>query len=159
MRLNLSSLIGPHLQQEILRDLSALGGTVVLGVLILGNMIANFYHGFGLAIGMVIVMGAGYFIKALFRPQRPDHLERPAGSGMFDQLDASSFPSIHAARISAFVIMILFPTSPLAMKIFWISIALAVMASRVLLRRHRVADVLAGGVLGVVVGFFLSQYY
>ena len=83
--------------------------------------------------GFVALIIAVMFIKVLVRRRRPD------GS------DRLSFPSGHAA--ATWFLVPVYDNNPLVA--LWASV---VSASRVVLGRHYITDVVAGGILGLVFG-------
>ena len=95
----------------------------------------------------IVIYTIRYFY---FRP-------RPIGktenfTSLFERLDESSFPSIHAARAGVFAV-VLSQMIPMKAKILlWIT-AGAVCVSRIYLKRHHPSDVIVGGILGLLVGY------
>lgn len=97
----------------------------------------------------IVIYTIRYFY---FRP-------RPIGktedfASLFEKLDESSFPSVHAARAGVFAVVLsqILPTS--AKVLLWIA-AVLVCISRVHLKRHHPSDVIVGGILGLVVGYIV----
>lgn len=76
--------------------------------------------------------------------------ERPLGGEDLIWFDRFSFPSMHAAVCFA-VLPILDVKFP-KMKIFWISLVVLVGVSRIYLQMHFLSDVIAGALIGYVVG-------
>ena len=95
-------------------------------------------------------------VKVIFKRQRPD-LNTGRMIGTVSQIDEYAFPSGHASRAVAIVLMysVMFNISSFAMSL-WIGWAIAVCVSRVLLGRHHVIDVVAGMIMGVVVYWLLT---
>lgn len=102
-----------------------------------------------LATGYVLVMAICYGIKATFFKPRPDHGDVPSPRNRIEAIDASSFPSAHSARAAA-IAGIIGSSTTTYLCLGLMLLALAVGASRVLLRRHTPIDVLAGWIIGVI---------
>lgn len=96
-------------------------------------------------------------VKVIFKRQRPD-LDVGKMIGTVSQIDEYAFPSGHASRVIAIILMYLtmFDLSSTAV-LLWIGWALAVCISRVLLGRHHVIDVIAGVIMGTIVYWLLTM--
>ena len=97
----------------------------------------------------VVIYTIRYFY---FRP-------RPIGktenfTSLFERLDESSFPSIHAARAGIFAV-ILSQMIPMKAKILLWIMSGAVCVSRIYLKRHHPSDVIVGGILGLIISYFI----
>lgn len=125
-------------------ELSALGSLPFYFVVVAGSLwILGFWAALRLLAGLAFTMAIAYAVRLLHFRERP----RPAGYGnMVEKLDASSFPSTHAARAG-----LLFALLPLP-KSFLFVIMVLVCTSRVLLGKHHGVDVIAGALLGVLAG-------
>lgn len=136
---------------EVMRDTTALGGIALYGFIALFFLLLGSAEVFvQLAIGIVLLYAVISPLRLLFFRIRPDH---SAYAGLFTKIDAGSFPSMHSARstLLAIVLGTVF-NSALA----WALLALAVVAvisTRVMLKRHYVTDILGGIVVGVLVGW------
>lgn len=73
-----------------------------------------------------------------------------------EKIDAGSFPSIHASRITISFIFLSLTLSDPVVKIVLIVYVLAVYASRVILKRHFPTDVIGGAIIGLCI---LSIYF
>lgn len=136
---------------EVMRDTTALGGIALYGFVALFFLLLGRAEVFvQLAIGIVLLYAVISPLRLLFFRIRPDH---SSYAGLFTKIDAGSFPSMHSARstLLAIVLGTVF-NSALA----WALLALAVvaiLATRVMLKRHYVTDILGGIVVGVLVGW------
>lgn len=94
-------------------------------------------------------------VKVIFKRKRPD-LDSGKMIGTVSRIDDYAFPSGHASRAIAIVLMYLtmLDLSSLAIAL-WISWALAVCTSRIFLGRHHVTDVVIGMIMGIVVYWLL----
>lgn len=83
--------------------------------------------------------------------------ERPIGGEDLIWFDKFSFPSMHAAVCFAVlpILDIKFPK----MKIFWISLVFLVAISRIYLQMHFLSDVIAGALIGYIVGITVIMIY
>jgi len=106
-----------------------------------------------LAIAMLATETACAIIKFAYPKQRP--IPRP-NKKFFERYDASSFPSIHTARITtlAFMANSFYKDSLL----FFISILLVILVgySRIFLKHHYFKDVIGGIVFGAIASILLQ---
>jgi undecaprenyl-diphosphatase len=149
--------IGPAWVPDTLRDVTALGSTVIIAVTTTAASAALLYRGRwrrALVLIAVVVMAAASdeLLKAFYDRPRPDF----AIVGLY--IRSPSFPSGHSTASAALwltlaMIAASFETRTGA-KVFWFALAIgAVMAvgfSRVYLGAHWPTDVLAGWILGAV---------
>lgn len=140
-------LFQKHLQ-ILLNDLSALGGFYFSALLLIvflsfGNTVVAGQVFWAIVLSF---LAAGVIRSVYFkpRPKREEH------HNWLEKLDASSFPSVHAMRaVLLYAVLVVYYKS-LAVSFILAVVALAVCASRVLLRKHDVVDVVGGALLGVV---------
>lgn len=99
------------------------------------------------ALIVLAVMGIVTLVKFGVRRQRP----RPPGEFVTFQYDAYSFPSGHAARLTALAASVTF-FDPL-LGLFFGVLALSVAAARVLVGVHYLSDILIGLGLGLLVAW------
>jgi membrane-associated phospholipid phosphatase len=136
---------------EVMRDTTALGGLAVYGFAALLFLLLGEARIFWLlVIGLVLCYAIISPIRLIFFRRRPD---KQQFSGVFTKIDASSFPSMHSARstVLAIVLTQAFP-QPSVRALLALGV-LAVVVTRVLLKRHFVSDVIGGVVVGAVVGW------
>jgi len=146
-------LLPKRMLMEQVQAVSGLG-TFVFNVILVFIFVLtkNFSVALSLFLSLVFIMFVGFFVKFFFFRPRPD---KQKFRSLLEKVDASSFPSVHAARaVAVLVILGLFFHS-----FFWwffLSVlAFLVGLSRIILKRHRLIDVLAGFVLGFLVGFLV----
>jgi undecaprenyl-diphosphatase len=101
-----------------------------------------------LFIGIVIITLIAMIIKALFFKVRP---KKQKTRTFIERLDASSFPSIHSARITFLTFSIIAISTSLILTIFLIILGILIAYSRIYLKKHYLFDVIAGIVLGLIV--------
>ncbi len=140
--------------KEVIEDTSALGGIAVfLAAMILafftGNKILSLKLFVALILCYVVVMG----IRIFYFKQRPDRQEYKTFLG---RLDASSFPSLHSARISALAATLFFFFQSIAIKTA-LAVAIPIVAyTRIWLKRHYLIDAVVGVVIGVIIGLAIQ---
>ena len=94
-------------------------------------------------------------IKFFFHKPRPDGQKY---NGILEKIDAGSFPSIHASRISlVYFTLFNYATSP-SLKIAFISVIAIVAYSRVALKRHFWTDIIGGIFIGISI-YFIFNYF
>lgn len=143
--------IGPAWVEEVARDVTALGGFTVLGLLVLSLCGLLWLLGKRRTVGLLLVAGVGalilnYSLKGVFGRPRPDLV--PHGSLVY----TASFPSGHSLMSTATYLMLgallaqLLARRRVKIYVFTIAllVALAVGLSRVYLGVHWPSDVLAG---------------
>ncbi|MDB5323686.1 MAG: phosphoesterase [Phycisphaerales bacterium] len=152
-----SKLIGPHGMESVVRDITALGGVVVL-LLVVGS-VAGFlllirrYHMMWLV--LVATIGATAInstIKGLVDRPRPTSVPR------LTDVSSESFPSGHSAMSAAVYLtlggLLAQTVSRRSIKLYFLFIAMTVTflvgLSRVCLGVHYPTDVLAGWAVGLV---------
>ncbi len=131
------------------RDVTALGSTPFYAYVCLLLLVCAPAVGGELVVAFVLLMGISYAIKATWFKPRPDHVAGVEHGNLLEAVDASSFPSAHSARAAAMAYLLGgFFAAPVA----WVLLlgALAVGASRVVLRRHTPVDVLGGFAIGLL---------
>ncbi|XP_050435798.1 polyisoprenoid diphosphate/phosphate phosphohydrolase PLPP6 [Adelges cooleyi] len=106
-------------------------------------------------IGLLIDVFVVAVLKAFIRRRRP--VGNPTYQWMTIGPDCYSFPSGHVSRAFyiTFFFSLLYPLNELTSIIIFVW-ALAVAVSRILLRRHHLLDVLAGGLVGYLVSLAVN---
>lgn len=153
--------LGPPWVEEMMRDLTSLGGTGVLSLIVLAVSVYYLIQGRykEMLILITAVIGAymlSYILKGLFARPRPEFI--PAGEYTY----TASFPSGHALLAATtyltlgIIVAQLMPSSRL--KAFVLLLAFFVMLlvgfTRMYLGVHWPTDVLAGWVIGSVWAIF-----
>jgi len=103
-----------------------------------------------LAIGLVLMQSAVIIIRTFYFKERPN--KYPYKS-YIERIDASSFPSLHSARITFLAIAFMNYYNEMIFSILLAALAVIVMYSRIYLKKHDLKDVLAGAILGAIVYF------
>ncbi len=138
---------------SVMKDVTALGGVTFYVVL----MVSSYFYSTGvfwmLVAGLFLMYIINVPLKLLFFRHRPSRMEYNA---VWEKFEASSFPSVHSARI-VFLALVFWTTSAdVLLKAFVILVAALVMVSRVWLKKHFWSDVAAGIVSGLVV-FYIAK--
>ena len=131
------------------RDITSLASPLLLLLIpfiILGNSTV-FYS---LLIALLVNEVIGSLIKIIFPKKRPNN---QTYNNLIEKIDAGSFPSIHASRITLTYLTLFSNTDIITNKIIYILIILLVIISRILLKKHFVIDVIGGLIIGAVIWF------
>ncbi|MBI4148737.1 phosphatase PAP2 family protein [Candidatus Woesearchaeota archaeon] len=147
------SLVEKHVN-DFFRDITGFGGLWgYLTFVVLTYVMVGTYFAAQLVVALVIIYASAVIIRLLYFKDRPNHERHKS---VLERVDASSFPSIHAARITSMAY--LFARQVPELVIPSVLLSLLVCASRVYLRKHFVIDVIGGIVLGVLVAVVVSKY-
>ena len=141
----------PHPLHEFFRDLTALGGMSFYALMLLFTLLFRQYGiFFDLALGLLLMLVVLLLIRTFYFKDRP----LPQDYHTFLQkIDASSFPSLHTARIFFLALYLSVVWNKIYITIFLLIIASSVSYSRIYLQKHDWWDVLGGIVLaGIVLG-------
>ncbi len=152
---NLSAPVGPHWLEIAMTDLTTLGGTAVLLVLVTGVtgfMLFSRLHGPALFTVSSIALGTAFsqWLKIFYDRPRPDVVEHLAA------IQTASFPSGHATMSTIVYLtlgaMVVRMVDTHALRVYVMAVAIAISlvvgVSRVYLGVHWPSDVLAGWALG-----------
>ncbi|HIP48324.1 MAG TPA: phosphatase PAP2 family protein [Lutibacter sp.] len=134
------------------RDFTSLGNPILLvfvPFIFLGNSSVFHYLLLALLINEIFCS----LIKILFPKKRPSG---QTYSNLLEKIDAGSFPSIHASRITIVYLTLFSNTESIAIKIAFISVIVLVFLSRVKLKKHFWIDVLSGFIIGVLIWYLLQ---
>ena len=113
----------------------------------------NFAAAVKLAIILVVAEVFCGILKFIYPKERPVPLPRKT---LYQKYEAGSFPSIHTARIAAVSAFLSFAYPGAATIVAGFFATLLVGYSRIYLQKHYIIDVLAGIVIGVVLGVLLK---
>lgn len=135
----------------MIRDITALGGgffTLFLSILLF--IVDRDVVAWRLLIGFALIYPAAGLLRYAYFKKRPYPMPY---SNLFEKLDASSFPSIHAANsfYAAYVLHNTFASNPLSAFLFLLAVFVAL--SRVYMKRHYPIDVAGGAALGAVAAY------
>ena len=139
--------------KDWLRDFTSLGNPLILLFVpfaVLGPQ-ASYYK---LLLALLVNEILCSIIKLVFHKPRPDG---QTYKGVLEKIDAGSFPSIHASRISLVYLTLMAHTNLLSLKVIFALVIMTVLYSRVALKRHFWIDILGGFVIGFVL-FYIFNY-
>lgn len=88
-------------------------------------------------------------LKRLVRRRRPNHSSLNKSGKIFSEL---SFPSSHSMS-SATAVFVLFPLVHFVIGLILIVLGTGILVSRLIIAAHFPTDVIAGAIIGIVIGF------
>lgn len=132
--------------KEWARDITSLASPILLLFVPFILLGATATYGYLLLLLLVNEM-IGSLIKIFFHKPRPDG---QAYKSILEKIDAGSFPSLHASRITIVYLTLFSHVSDIYIKVALLMMMIAVMISRVLLKRHFITDIIGGFVIGAV---------
>ena len=135
----------------VMKTVSVLGNIISLGfIFIFLLFIKQFIFALEFAAVIAVVMIICYLIKILFKTKRPDYREKKDLT-IFEKIDLSSFPSVHAARMTSLPVIVYLFFNDALLAIFLLILLIFVIFSRLYLKRHYFRDIIGGILIGVVV--------
>jgi len=144
--------------KKFFEEITFFGGIAFyLFVIILLLISQKYIFALRLFLGLMIIYLITFVIRLFYFKDRPKKMEY---TSLLEKIDASSFPSIHAARITYLFLFILFSSSfflnPIVNILMGV-VSLLVVYSRIYLYKHDIVDVLAGVILGgfAMIAFFI----
>ena len=137
-----------------LRDFTSLGNPLIL-LLIPFIALGNTSSYYKLLIALLVNEILCSTIKLVFHKPRPDG---QAYKTILEKIDAGSFPSIHASRITLVYLTLFDFTDHLLLKIVFLTVILIVMYSRVALKRHFWTDIIGGLIIGASIFFIFDNF-
>jgi len=132
--------------KSIFRDITTFGGLPFHGILILFFLATNVTIAIDLVIALVIIVLIAVISRSLYYKPRPKELPHDT---WLERLEASSFPSIHAARSMFLATYFAILLQSAATSILLAALALGVCYSRIHMKRHDFWDLLAGSIVGI----------
>ncbi len=95
----------------------------------------------------VVAMVIGTFLKLVFFKERPKPMKY---KNIIQKIDASSFPSMHSARMNILLIVLVFHYPHMLLMVGLSVLAGIVCYSRIHLLKHDIVDVFSGVNLGII---------
>lgn len=140
--------------KEWARDITSLASPLLL--LFVPFIILGATPTFGFLLLLLLVNEViGSLIKIFFHQPRPDG---QAYKGIMEKIDAGSFPSLHASRITIVYLTLFSHVADIYIKVAFLILMVAVMISRVILKRHFIKDIIGGFTIGMLL-WWLSNHY
>lgn len=143
------------LREELWRDAGALGGFPLYLVILIFTLFTDKPLFAQLLVGFVASFLITIIIRAIYFRNRPEKEPYRTFAG---KIHASTFPSLHAMRSSMMATILASWMPNIILGIVLFLSAAGVGYSRVRFKRHFVKDVVAGYVIGVIVGA-LTVYF
>ena len=137
---------------EFFRDVTAIGGlaaSVLLTLLFISSPLL-----IPLIAGSVITAAIVVLIRIFYFKNRP---KKETYTNFWERIDASSFPSLHTARIVFLAMLFSIHFANQYLAILCTITAVLVSYSRIYLQKHDWIDILAGIVVGVGTYFIVAE--
>lgn len=131
------------------RDITSLASPLLL-ILVTFIVLGPSSIFYTLLIALLVNEIIGSVIKIIFPKKRPN---KQTYNNLIEKIDAGSFPSIHASRITLTYLTLFSSTDIISIKIASILVILLVIISRVLLKKHFIIDVIGGFIIGFIIWF------
>ncbi len=106
--------------------------------------------------GSIITAGIVVLIRIFYFKDRP---RKETHSNFIERIDASSFPSLHSARIVFLAMLFSVHFANQYVTILCTAVAALVSYSRIYLKKHDWIDVLGGAVVGVATYFLVAKIF
>jgi membrane-associated phospholipid phosphatase len=130
------------------KQITELGSSTLTAVIALTILFFSQSLALRIILGIVGVTIISYLIKIFFFKQRP---KKQSKDTFIEKVDASSFPSIHAARMTVIVFWLIAYFNNMYLTIFSLIIGMLVIYSRIYLKKHYWSDVIGGLVISLAV--------
>ncbi len=136
-------------RESVIRDITTFGGAPFYAALILFVFLLQGFTELvsQLIVGIILTMLVAITIRSFYYKPRPKELPH---NTWLERVEASSFPSIHAARVWFLAITFGYFFNNIAIWILLIVSAFAVCYSRYYMKRHDIMDLLAGTFLALI---------
>ena len=144
-------------KSDLIRDITSLGSLIdyILFLVVL-LALGNFYLLKRAFLGLILIYIVIIIIRTFYFKERPEKLSHKS---YIESLDASSFPSLHSARISFLGAILMKYYNNLYFSALAALVVLAVCYSRIQLKKHDFADAIFGILLGVLAYFIISGFF
>jgi undecaprenyl-diphosphatase len=141
---------------EFFRDITSLGGFYLPSLIILFTLFAQEYNlAMKLIFGSILTLLITMFIKYFFYKDRPT---KENYSNILEKIDASSFPSLHAARTFFFAFVFSHYYNNALLSTSFLMLAALVSYSRIYLKKHFIVDIV-GGIILAGLTFWFSTFF
>lgn len=144
-------------KNDLVRDVTALGSLFFYILIMIFFLLFKNYEPFNrLLLGLVIIYPITILFRTYLFKNRPKKIKYDS---YIEKLDASSFPSLHAARTGFMALVLSNFFNNLTILILLILLAFAIAYSRIYLKKHDFKDILGGLVLGILAYFSITFIY
>jgi membrane-associated phospholipid phosphatase len=137
-----------RISDVVFQDISSLGGMVFYLVVMAMMLVFDWMVFLELLLGLVILVLITVVARLAYFKHRP---RRMSFRNLVQRIDASSFPSLHAARIVLLAFTLHFVFNNAVVDVLLGIAAVLVCYSRHRLKRHFTVDILSGAALGLIV--------
>jgi undecaprenyl-diphosphatase len=134
------------------KQLTELGSLTIISAMIIFTFFLDTSLALKLLVGIAAATIISMIIKALFFRARP---KKQSINTIIDRIDASSFPSVHSARITILVFLLAAYIADIWLTIFLMILGALVAYSRIYMKRHYYSDVIGGIVLGMIISVII----
>jgi len=140
---------------QFFRDITSLGSFVFYSlILLLVLAFQKFNLFFELLFGLIFIMIVSILVRIIYFKHRPIKQNH---TNLIEKLEASSFPSIHIARITFLSLIFIFLFQDRFIGVFFILLAILTSYSRIYLKKHDWFDLLGGLILAAIT-FWISSF-
>jgi len=134
------------------KQVTELGSLTIITAIIVFTFFFDKLLALKLFIGIAAVTIIAFTIKTFFFRVRP---KKQSFNNILERIDASSFPSVHSARITILVFWLTIFVDDVLLKIFLVVMGIIVAYSRIYLKKHYLTDVIGGIILGVIINIII----
>jgi len=134
-------------RQQFWKNITRLGNISSVLPIALVFLLWERVLGVKLLLGLIFIYAVAVIIRLVYFKERPK--KRPIHT-LYQKVDASSFPSVHAARAFFFAMTIARFYQEPALGIILLTLAIMVSFSRYQLREHYASDVIGGVIVGII---------
>ncbi|MBU0894630.1 MAG: phosphatase PAP2 family protein [Nanoarchaeota archaeon] len=140
--------------KKFFEEITFLGGVLFYSIFLLYFLLEQKYIYFGILLtSLILVYFVTFLIRIFYFKTRPEKVKY---NNFLEKIDASAFPSIHAARVFIlFLFFISFINNFYFFFLFLLFVLFLTIYSRIYLRKHDIVDVFGGLILGTI-SFFVS---
>lgn len=141
------------IQNNVLDDIGFFGSFLFFILNILITFFINIKLSIVLLVSFVSLMFFVFLIRLIYYKDRPN---KENHTNLIEKIDASSFPSLHAARaFSVALIYSIFVNFNFPLTIIFLVLAISTGASRMHKKKHDFIDVTCGAILGLIVTYLI----
>jgi len=141
------------LRQRFWKNITKLGDIYSVLPIALVFLIWQRVLGIKLLVGLIGIYAVAVIIRLVYFKERPK--KRPTTT-LLKRIDASSFPSVHAARAFFFAMAITRFYQEPTLGIILFILAIIVAFSRYRLHEHYASEVIGGVILGIVISYIVE---